>query len=198
MPYLGTRPAPYGSPETLEDVFTGPFSTPQNVFTLTQDVTGEADIIVSINGVIQHGGSYEISGTGNRTLTLDNNCVLNDELRILHLGFKAVSINTGAPDNNSVSAQKLTSGAVETVKIQDDAVTGAKIADGAISSNHINASLSLAGPSLGASSIIRTNAKTIDESIVFAGNENGMTVGPITISANYSVTVTSGSTWTIV
>ena len=77
-------------------------------------------------------------------------------------------------------------------------MTGIKIADGAISANHINASLSLAGPSLGASSIIRTNAKTIDESIVFAGNENGMTVGPITISANYSVTVTSGSTWTIV
>ena len=93
MPYLGISPAPYGSPETFEDVFTGPFSTPQNVFTLTKDVTGEADIIVSINGVIQHGGSYEISGTGNRTLTLDNNCVLNDELRVLHLGFKAVSIN---------------------------------------------------------------------------------------------------------
>ena len=69
MPYLGISPAPYGSPETFEDVFTGPFSTPQNVFTLTKDVTGEADIIVSINGVIQHGGSYEISGTGNRTLS---------------------------------------------------------------------------------------------------------------------------------
>ena len=54
------------------------------------------------------------------------------------------------------------------------------------------------GPSLGSNSIIRTNAKTIDENIVFAGTENGSTVGPITISAGYSVTITSGSTWTIV
>lgn len=54
------------------------------------------------------------------------------------------------------------------------------------------------GPSLGTDSIIRTNAKTIDENITFAGTENGSTVGPITISAGYTVTVTSGSTWVIV
>ena len=54
------------------------------------------------------------------------------------------------------------------------------------------------GPSLGSNSIIRTNAKTIDENIVFAGTENGSTVGPVTVSDGYSVTVTTGSTWTIV
>lgn len=54
------------------------------------------------------------------------------------------------------------------------------------------------GPSLGTDSIIRTNAKTIDENIVFAGTENGSTVGPVTISAGYTVTVTTGSTWVIV
>jgi len=54
------------------------------------------------------------------------------------------------------------------------------------------------GPSLGTNHIIRTNAKTIAENITFVGSENGMTTGPITINSGYTVTVTSGSTWTIV
>jgi len=196
MPYLGTSPTPFASPETFEDVYA--VVTPTTIFTLNQDVTSKSDIIVSINGVIQHTPSYELSGVNNRTLTLDNNLIANDELRVLHLGFKAISINTGAPDDNSVSDQKLTVNAVSTTKIADDAVTGPKIADGAISSNHIDSSFTTAGPSIGTNSIIRTNAKTIDEDIVFTGNENGMTVGPITVSPNYSVQVVSGSTWTII
>ena len=54
------------------------------------------------------------------------------------------------------------------------------------------------GPSLGTNSDIRTNAKTIEETIVFSGTENCMTVGPVEIASTGSVTVTSGSTWTIV
>ena len=172
--------------------------TPQNVFTLSRDVTSETDILISINGVIQHGASHILSGVNNRTLTLDDNLEIGDELRVLHYGFKAVSINTGAPDDLSVTTQKISNNAVETLQIADDAVTGPKIDDGAISANHINASLSLAGPSLGLDSIIRTNKKNISQNIVFAGDENGMTVGPITIDPTYYVTVTDGSTWTII
>jgi hypothetical protein len=196
MPYLGTAPTPFASPETFEDIF--PVTTPQNVFTLSRDVTSETDILISINGVIQHGASHILSGVNNRTLTLDNNLEVNDELRVLHYGFKAVSINTGAPDDDSVTTQKLSNNAVETLKIADDAVTGPKIDDGAISANHINSSLSLAGPSLGDDSIIRTNKKNISQNIVFDVDTNGMTVGPITIDPTYYVTVSSGSTWTII
>ena len=196
MPYLGTAPTPFASPETFEDIF--PITTPQNVFTLSRDVVSETDIMISINGVVQHGASHILSGVNNRTLTLDANLEENDELRVLHYGFKAVSINTGAPDDDSVTTQKLSNNAVETLKIADDAVTGPKIDDGAISANHINSSLSLAGPSLGDDSIIRTNKKNISQNIVFDGDENGMTVGPITIDPTYSVTVTAGSTWTII
>ena len=53
------------------------------------------------------------------------------------------------------------------------------------------------GSSLGSDSIIRTNAKVIAENITFAGNENGSTVGPVTVNNNYTVTVTNGSTWII-
>ena len=196
MPYLGTAPTPFASPETFEDIF--PITAPQSVFTLSKDVTSETDILISINGVIQHGNSHILSGVNNRTLTLDENLEPEDELRVLHLGFKAVSINTGAPDDNSVTTQKISNSAVETLQIADDAVTGPKIDDGAISANHINSSLSLAGPSHGSNSIIRTNAKNISENIVFDADTNGMTVGPVTIDPTYSVTVTAGSTWTII
>lgn len=196
MPYLGTAPTPFASPETIEDIF--PIVTPQNVFTLSRDVTSETDILISINGVIQHGASHILSGVNNRTLTLDDNLEIGDELRVLHYGFKAVSINTGAPDDLSVTTQKISNNAVETLQIADDAVTGPKIDDGAISANHINASLSLAGPSHGQNSIIRTNATHITETITFDPDTNGMTVGPITIDPTYSVTVVDGSTWTII
>jgi hypothetical protein len=196
MPYLGTAPTPFASPETFEDIF--PIVTAQSVFTLSRDVTSETDILISINGVIQHGASHILSGVNNRTLTLDDNLEIGDELRVLHYGFKAVSINTGAPDDLSVTTQKITANAVETLQIADDAVTGPKIDDGAISANHINSSLSLAGPSHGSNSIIRTNAKNISENIIFDENTNGMTVGPITIDPTYYVTVSSGSTWTII
>ena len=48
------------------------------------------------------------------------------------------------------------------------------------------------------SGFIRTNVKTNTASITFTGNENGMTAGPITVADGYTVTVTSGSVWTIV
>ena len=53
------------------------------------------------------------------------------------------------------------------------------------------------GPSLGTNSVIRTNAKVIAENITFAGNENGSSVGPITVNSGYTVTVASGSTWVV-
>jgi len=54
------------------------------------------------------------------------------------------------------------------------------------------------GPSLGDDSVIRTNSKVIATSITFAGTENGMTIGPISLNSGVVVTVTSGSTWTVI
>jgi len=51
------------------------------------------------------------------------------------------------------------------------------------------------GPSLGTDHIIRTNALTISSPITFAGTENGVTYGPISVTA--LVTVTSPSVWHI-
>jgi len=58
-------------------------------------------------------------------------------------------------------------------------------------------SASEGGPSLGTNSVIRVNAKVIDENITF-NNQNGSSVGPITVAANRVITIDSGSTWVII
>ena len=58
-------------------------------------------------------------------------------------------------------------------------------------------SASEGGPSLGTASVVRTNSKVIAENITFS-NQNGMTIGPITVNSGYTVTVDSGSTWVII
>ena len=202
MAYIGQEPALVGQ-VTTEDTFTATAS--QTVFTLTADVGLKTDIVVSINGVVQAGTAYGVSGTGGRTLTFTAGVTLNDVVRILHIGYKPA-----------------------TMTVADNAVTGAKIAMGSDAAGDIlyyngtdyirlakgTASQHLAinsgatapewvtavggGPSLGTLSVIRTNAKTISENITFAGTENGMSAGPITIADSYTVTVANGSTWTIV
>ena len=212
MAYIGKEPANLGQ-ATSEDTFTA--TAGQTVFTLTADVGKKSDIIISINGVVQAGTAYGVSGTGGRTLTFTAGVTLNDGVRILHIGYKPATITVA---NNGVT----------TAKIADNAVTGAKIAMGSDAAGDIlyyngtdyirlakgTASQHLAinsgatapewvtavggGPSLGTLSVIRTNAKTISENITFAGTENGMSAGPITIADSYTVTVANGSTWTIV
>ena len=51
-------------------------------------------------------------------------------------------------------------------------------------------------PSLGTSSIIRTNAQTINEDITIASTTNGMSAGPITIASTKTVTVNGN--WSVV
>jgi len=86
---------------------------------------------------------------------------------------------------------------VGTSDLEDGSVTTAKVVDGAITAAKINSSVALGGPSLGTNSVIRTNAKVINENITFTGAENGMTIGPITVNAGKTVTVASGSTWVV-
>jgi hypothetical protein len=41
------------------------------------------------------------------------------------------------------------------------------------------------------------NAQTISENITIAGTHNGWTVGPITVSNGYAVTVSNGARWVV-
>ena len=86
---------------------------------------------------------------------------------------------------------------VGTSELKDGSVTTAKVVDGAITAAKINSAVALGGPSLGTNSVVRTNAKVIDENITFTGNENGSSVGPITVAAGRVILVASGSTWVV-
>ena len=99
--------------------------------------------------------------------------------------------------DSAITTAKLADSAITTAKLAASAITTAKVADGAITAAKINSAVALGGPSLGTGSIVRTNLKSIGENIVFAGNENGSTVGPVEIQNNFTVTVTNGSTWII-
>ena len=170
MAYIGKQPANVGQ-RPSEDVFTA--TAAQTVFTLTADVDYESDIFVSINGVTQTNAAFALSGTGSRTLTFVSGMTVGDVVRVLHHGYKPM-----------------------TITVADDIVTTQKIADNAVTQGKIHSSVVLGGPSIGTiPNMVRTNSKAITAVITFAGTENGITAGPVTFSGSGSVTVTTGSTW---
>ena len=212
MAYIGKEPAKTGN-RSNEDTFTA--TAGQTVFTSTVDVENESDLVVSINGVVQTNIAYTSTGTGGRTITFSSGMTVGDVVRLQHLGFHPTYVAVG---DNSVT----------TAKVADNAVTGAKIAMGSDAAGDtlyyngtdyvrlakgtagqvlkVNSGATApewgemvgGGPSLGTDSVIRTNAKTISENITFAGTENGMSAGPVTVANGFTVTVTAGSTWTVV
>ena len=77
-----------------------------------------------------------------------------------------------------------------------ESVGTSDLEDGSVTAAKINSSVALGGPSLGAASIIRTNANTINENITIPANTNGMSAGPITIANGKTVII--ARTWSIV
>ncbi len=129
------------------------------------------NIQVSAGGLVQYPSAYSVSGI---TLSL-----------------------SGVPSGQKVVVRHYGDTTLYPF-LDEGAVTTTKILNGAVTAEKINSAVALGGPSLGVDSIIRTNAKTISENITFAGTENGMTAGPVTVANGYSVVVTNGSSWTIV
>ena len=82
------------------------------------------------------------------------------------------------------------------ITISGNGITTNEILNDTILAADINSAVELGGPSLGTSSVIRTNAQTISENITIPSSSNGMSAGPITIADGYTVTV-SGN-WSVV
>ena len=82
------------------------------------------------------------------------------------------------------------------ITISGNGITTNEILDNTITASDINSAVELGGPSLGTSSVIRTNAQTISENITIASTSNGMSAGPITIADGYTVTVNGN--WSVV
>ena len=82
------------------------------------------------------------------------------------------------------------------ITISGNGITTNEILNDTILAADINSGVELGGPSLGTSSVIRTNAQTISENITIASTSNGMSAGPITIADGYTVTINGN--WSVV
>ena len=199
MAYIGKSPLHIAGNPTSEDTFTASGGN-LNGYTLGTDVDRESDIIVSINGVVQTNAAFSLSG---RVLTFTSDMVVGDIVRVVHMGFRPTYTSVVA---NSIDGTKLKIGAtpVRGDFIYYDGTDYVKIGAGTSGQALLTGgtggdpSWGQAGGASFESGFIRTNVKTNTGNITFTGNENGMTAGPITVADGYTVTVTSGSVWTIV
>ena len=151
----------------LVDEFT---SSGGSTYTLSSAPSNLNSIEVVVGGLTQTSSAYSFSGT---TLTLAG--VASGTKIIVRQHGEKLLLQT--PATNTVTTASIVAGAVTAAKI-DSAVE-------------------LGGPSLGTSSVIRTNANTIGENITFLANTNGLSVGTVTINDGFTVTITSGTEWVI-
>jgi len=196
MAYIGKSPAEIGQ-ITSEDTFTA--TAGQTAFTLTADVGRESDIIVSINGVVQTNAAFGLSG---RILTFVSGITLNDVVRVVHMGYSPTYTTVQA---NSIDGNKIAMGSdVRGDFLYYDGANYVRLGAGTsgqallTGGTGANPSWGQSGGSSFESGFIRTNVKTNTGNITFAGTENGMTAGPITVANGTTITVVNGSVWTIV
>lgn len=119
------------------------------------------------------------------------------------------SVTTTKLADNSVSTAKVINAAVTTAKIADGAVTAAKIAsnsittekitDGSITTSKLDANLKIGGATgSGADRVFFENDQTVTSNYTITTGKNAMSAGPITLANGVTITVPSGSTYTVV
>ena len=196
MPYIGISPN-FGNLSTQAGTGDGSDVTP--IATLDYTVATSASIGVYLDGVRQVAGTdYTASGT---TLTFTT---APPEFVKIEVVFFGLSVDIGTPGDNTVTNAKMADNAIDSAEIVAGAVdiahlsaTGTASSSTILKGNNTWATESTGGPSLGTDHVIRTNDLTISDDITFVGDENGITYGPITVAATYTVTVTSPSVWHI-
>ena len=167
------------------------------IATLDYTVPTSSSIMVTLDGVTQVPTTdYTASGT---TLTFTSTVASPIAILVYFLGR---SLDIGTPADNTVTNAKMANNAIDSAELVAGSVdlahlsaTGTPTASLALKGDYSWGTAG--GPSLGANAIIRTNALTIAETFAFAGTENGMTIGPVTMSSGV-ITVTSPSTWIII
>ena len=193
MAYIGTD-INYGNVASQTGVGNG---TTTPIATLSYSVPTSSSIMVTLDGVTQVPVTdYTASGT---TLTFTSTVASPIAILVYFLGR---SLDIGTPADNTVTNAKMANNAIDSAELVAGSVdlahlsaTGTPTASLALKGDYSWGTAG--GPSLGTNAIIRTNALTIAETITFAGTENGITIGPITVSSGV-ITVTSPSTWTII
>jgi len=192
--YVG-RGIEYGN--AVADHFTGNGGA---TYTLSYDTVTNG-VVVSLDGVVQKNGTdFNVTGT---SLVFTSTVANPIAIQVIYTGL---TLTYPVPSDNSVTGAKIAMGSdAQGDTLYYNGTDYVRLAKGTAGQALVMNSGATApewgsagGPNLGTDAVIRTNAKTIAENITFAGTENGMSAGPITINSSYTVTVTSGSTWTVV
>ena len=173
MGYIGVD-INYGNLATQEGTGDGSDVTP--ITTLDYTVPSSASIMVTLDGVTQVPGvgkDFTASGT-----TLTFTTAPADLVKIL-VYFLGRSLDIGTPADDTVGLAQLSA-------------TGTPTASLALKGDN---SWGTAGGTSLAGGMIRTNLLAISSPVTFAGTENGVTYGPISVTA--LVTVSSPSVWHI-
>ena len=190
MAYIGTD-INYGNIASQTVVGNGS-TTP--IATLDYTVPTSSSIMVTLDGVTQVPTTdYTASGT---TLTFTSTVASPIAILVYFLGR---SLDLGTPADNTVTNAKMANNSVDSAELVAGSVdlahlaaTGTPTASLALKGDY---SWGTAGGTSLAGGMIRTNLLAISSPITFAGTENGVTYGPISVTA--LVTVTSPSVWHI-
>ena len=190
MGYIGAD-INYGNIASQTGVGNG---TTTPIATLTYSVPTSASIIVTLDGVTQVPTTdYTASGT---TLTFTSLVASPIAILVVFLGR---SLDIGTPADNTVTNAKMANNAIDSAELVAGSVdlshlsaTGTPTASLALKGDY---SWGTAGGTSLAGGMIRTNLLSISSPVTFAGTENGVTYGPISVTA--LVTVTSPSVWHI-
>ena len=190
MAYIGTD-INYGNIASQTGVGNG---TTTHIAALTYSVPTSSSIIVTLDGVTQVPGTdYTATGT---TLTFTSTVASPIAILVYFLGR---SLDLGTPADNTVTNAKMANNSVDSAELVAGSVdlahlaaTGTPTASLALKGDY---SWGTAGGTSLAGGMIRTNLLAISSPITFAGTENGVTYGPISVTA--LVTVTSPSVWHI-
>lgn len=190
MAYIGTD-INYGNIASQTGVGNG---TTTPIAALTYSVPTSSSIIVTLDGVTQVPTTdYTATGT---TLTFTSSVASPIAILVVFLGR---SLDMGTPADNTVTNAKMANNAIDSAELVAGSVdlahlsaTGTPTASLALKGDY---SWGTAGGTSLAGGMIRTNLLAISSPVTFAGTENGVTYGPISVTA--LVTVTSPSVWHI-
>jgi hypothetical protein len=149
-----------------------------------------------------------VTSTGaanNFTVTIPATSLISALVAGTQVTFKAHQANTGAAMLTLVGGSSL---AATALQLGGQALGGGEIASGATVTVVYDGTawqvLSASGAGIGqmlgniAPRVIFYNAQTIAEDITVGATQNAMSVGPVSVSSGYAVTVTAGVVWKVI
>ena len=186
MSYLGTGPI-FGDYPVKTFTANGVDTT----FALDHSVPSDASIVVTLDGVRQHVGSYSAAGTTTLDFGAGNPPANGTSVEVVHLGMEAT---LNAPADNSVTSAKIIANAVGSSELDTTGTPdGTKYLRDDLAWSAVPA-----GSPTGSSgeAIFFNNENAVDYDYTIPANTNSMSAGPLVINA--VVTLSTGATWVIV